>query len=191
MSHKPGKHLDGVNNLEALRWRCVCDEHTGCWHYRTARGRAIERGERQHQRLQVWVYGQGKMTVTRAAYLLQHGKLPQQGLVVVRTCESHDCANPAHMRVVSRATNAKRQGVAPGEATPAQLAALRARAERVRKLTPELRQWLVESGQSTYDAAHGLGISQSVAAYHRRTYVPASVFALGKAANNAQLRRSA
>lgn len=184
MPHDTGAHLDGVNSVESLRWRCVCDAHTGCWHLRTANGKAI--GEGEHGRLRVWVYGHGKMTATRAAWMLQHGKMPAPGLVVRRTCDSHDCANPAHMAAVTRATLAKRNAIRPGEANAAQLAALRARAERVRKITPELKLWLVESAQSTYDAAHGLGVSQSVAAAHRRAYVPASVFALGHSAAGAR-----
>lgn len=173
MAHQFGANIGGISNIEGLRMRCFCDEHSGCWHLRTARGRPMPTARVQR----VWVHGVGHVTATRGAWLLHSGQTPPKRHVVARKCDSYDCVNPEHLGCISRATHSRKTAPKKGESTPAQRAALAIAVERQRKLTPELRQWLMESQQSSAAAAHGLGIASSRAAELRRRLPSASVFA--------------
>lgn len=175
MPHQ-GAYLGSVRSVEDLRGRCVCDAHTGCWHLRSASGRVSANG----RPTRVWVHGHVEsMSAPRAAYLLSRGKAPLKGMVAYRSCDSGDCANPEHIKATPRAVFTRmRQAVRPGEATVAQLQALRKGTAKHAVLTPELKAWLIESSQSHSDAAHGLGMSVSRVAEVRRKAVPSNVFIL-------------
>jgi hypothetical protein len=183
MSHAHGAHLDGVRNIKGIRLRCVCQDN-GCWSFRTARGKMMPKGRRHV----VWLFGRGPVSVPRAVWELKTGQTIPEGWRAFRTCDSYDCANPKHIdagppsdygkaltaRGVFKvnATNARRIGLAQS------------------KLTPELRQWAVESTQSATKAAHGLGVGKSIVATARKRQrdlwqrSAPSVFAYAQAANN-------
>ncbi len=157
-----GRYLGGVRTLEDLRARCVIDRRTGCWHFRKPRtGRPFRQGER----LCVHVHGLGKITVTQAAARLADPdfRLPA-GHRQVRTCGSHDCANPAHMVLMSfaQSLHTAKNRLGPIWNTLQTVGSTRAvRMRQSTKLTPELAAWCRESPQSSADAAHGLGIAKS------------------------------
>lgn len=108
----------------------------------------------------VWLFGGRTTTATRAAWELAHGFVPPDDLVVCRTCDSHDCVNPAHLKLMSR-TKAVKLQFERGRFDPAKLVLNAKRASRKQaKLTDELRTWLYESPQNGVEVAHALGISQ-------------------------------
>lgn len=145
----------------------------------------------------VWVYAVGPMTATRAMWQFHTGKPVPPDRVVLRRCESFDCVNPAHLRCGKRADVVRLQskrGRFKTERCRKQRQAARA---KMAKLTPELRQWAVESPQTGVAAAHGLGVAQQTvaairsAAAKRRQAGVCSIFALGDAMNVGSLRRAA
>lgn len=180
MRHAHGTHLDGIASVEDLRQRSVVDEESGCWHLRTARGKPLPRGDRHV----IWVHGIGHITATRAAWLLSRpGKTLRNGWICFRNCDSYDCVAPSHISSGNRGTWFRHIKASGKARTPAKLAAVAALPKSTQKLTPELRQWLIESQQSGVDAAHALGITQSrancIRAEHRKaqaTRPAASVF---------------
>jgi len=180
MAHDHGAYLGGVRDVESMRQRCVCDEHTGCWHMRSARGRNLV-GKRQI----VWVHGVGAMTVTRAMWLFAHGEAPPANRVVARKCESQDCVRPEHLALMPRKALVRVQVKRGSFDTPKARESRRRAGERRRVVTAELRVWLIESTQSGVQAAHGLGITQARAnlirqeARQRLPSAACSVFAYG------------
>lgn len=159
MGNKVGDFLGGVRSLADLKLRCYVDAETGCWHLRTGHGRRLNAGDRQR----VHVHRVGTMTAGRAAYYLQHGKMPPEGHVVWHAhCSSHDCVRPGHLSCDPRAVST----AAFHRELPAPLA--QARAERCRrngrrqaKVCAEVRSWIVESAQTTEAIAHATGLAKS------------------------------
>ena len=192
MTHAKGSRLHSVHDADSLRMRCVCDAHTGCWHFRKADGKPHARGETP----KVWLYGGTYATPTRAMWAFHTGKPVQSHLVVYRNCDSLDCINPTHLRCATRAVatryRTRRAGVSKNS-----LANLRAATHQRSKLTAELRTWALESSQSGSEVAHVLGMSQGRINFIRqqaRRRLPtaaASIFALGAAMNAPHMRRSA
>ena len=187
MAHAFGTNLGSICSVETMRLRCVCDAHSGCWHLRKANGGPMPRG---HQT--VWIYGGRYMTPTRAMWELVRGKPVPKGRIVWRKCDSYDCVNPKHLRIGSKRDEVRFNAKRGAFSSTAQIAAVRAAALANRKITTELRQWLVESPQTGVDAAHGLGISQGRAnairqEMRRRVMTSASsIFAVGDAMNEPQ-----
>lgn len=182
MSHKPGANIGGVMSIDCIHGRCVVDLDTKCWHFRTARGRPMPRDKTQR----LWVYGVGVTTVTRATWALHTGQPIPSGMVVSRTCESYDCANPAHLRCWPKSAEGahlSRIGRYKGNIRRVSANTINSRPQA--KLTHELAQWARESGQTIKAAAHGLGVASSVVGYIRRgeawrTGAPsASIFSMG------------
>lgn len=180
MTHAKGTRLDGIASLEDLRQRCVIDDETGCWHLRTARGKALPRGERHV----LWLHGIGHATATRAAWLLSRpGQTLRAGWICFRRCESYDCVAPEHISAAGRKAWGKHMSASGKSSTPAKLAAVARLPKVFQKLTPELKAWLLESSQSGSEAAHALGITQgranAIRAVHRKAQAArpaASVF---------------
>lgn len=157
MSHTKGTRLDGIATLEDLRQRCVIDEDTGCWHLRTARGRMLP----QDSRHVIWVFGIGHTTATRASWLLAHpGRMLHNGRVCYRSCDSYDCVAPAHVVSGSRKAWGAHMARSGKAVTAAKSKANQQGRRSTWKLTPELKQWLLESPQTGIDVAHALGITQ-------------------------------
>lgn len=157
MTHAKGTRLDGIATLEDLRQRCVVDEETGCWHLRTARGRALP----QDQRHVLWVFGIGHVTATRAAWMLAHpGRQLHNGRVCFRSCDSYDCVAPDHIVSGSRKAWGAHMARSGKAVTAAKSQANRHGRRSTWKLTPELKQWLLESPQTGIEVAHALGITQ-------------------------------
>lgn len=183
MSHAQGTRLDGITTIDDLRERCVIDEDSGCWHLRSARGRALPK----NQRHVIWVHGQGHVTATRAAWLLSHpGRTLPARWCCYRRCESYDCVCPDHVIGGTRKMWGVHMAKTGKAVTPARTHAARTGRRSTWKLTPELKQWLIESPQSGSEVAHALGITQGRANVIRateranRAAMPAtSVFALG------------
>ncbi len=187
--HAPrrAKARDAIGTIHDLHGRCVIDKDTGCWHLRTAYGREIETKPGRVPR--VWVYGKGATTATQAAWELKHHQPVPEGRVVYRTCCSKDCIAPHHLKLGTRKGMGgflARTGRLRGD--PSRVEVNRRNAAGHTKLTPELRQWLIESPQSGVDAAHGLGVSQGRVntlrqEYRKRAALAApSIFAVGDSA---------
>jgi len=158
VSHKHGAHVDGIDSLEALRLRCVCDSDSGCWHLRTARGRLMPR-DRVHR---VWVFGRGAMTATRAAWMLAGKPEPARRQVVYRSgCDSFDCVAPEHLRCGSRKQAMQAAFRLEKFETAPRREAVRVLGKARQVITAELRLWLVESSQRGPAVAHALGVSLS------------------------------
>lgn len=166
MPRKDGAYLGSVCDIETLRGRCVVDKHTECWHFRSPRGRPMTKDRAQT----VWVFGRGKMTVTRAAWLLRTKRLPSKGQVVHRTCESFDCANPWHM-TCGTVQQAIQSGFRRGFFnTESRAAATRVFCQAQRKLTEEMLAWMLESPQTGADIAHAFDVSASRVRFLRRRF---------------------
>jgi predicted XRE-type DNA-binding protein len=165
-----------------MRLRCVCDDDSGCWHLRSARGRPLV-GRRQI----VWVHGRGTMTPMRAMWLFATGEEAPQDKVVARKCDSRDCVNPEHLQVIKRQALVRRQHKQGIFNTPQHREAARRTAIARRVITEELRRWIVESSQSGVAVAHALGVTQSrvnaIRQHMRQRLLQAapSVFAFGAA----------
>jgi len=157
VSHAKGTRLDGIATLEDLRQRCVVDEESGCWHLRTARGRALP----TDQRHTIWVFGIGHVTATRAAWLLSRpGRELRSGWVCFRRCESYDCVAPDHVKAGTRQAWGAHLARSGKAVTTAKAQANQHGRRSTWKLTPELKQWLLESPQTGVDVAFPLGITQ-------------------------------
>lgn len=185
MSHKHGANIGGAKSLACIHGRCVVDSDTGCWHFRTARGRPMPR-DKVHR---LWVWGEGAKPLTRAVWAFHTGYPVPKGLVVSRVCESYDCANPAHLRCWRKSDEGQHlrsTGRFKGRAN--RIAANTNNAKPQAKLTHELAQWARESGQPIVAAAHGLGVVPSVVGNIRRgkswrvALPSASVFSIGGSA---------
>lgn len=157
MSHAHGTRLDGIATLEDLRQRCVVDEETGCWHLRTARGRPLPKDVRHV----LWVFGAGHVTATRAAWMLSKpGRTLPNGWICYRRCESYDCVAPNHVIAGTRKAWGAHMARTGKAVTSAKAQANRVGRRHTWKLTPELKQWLLESPQSGVQVSYALGISQ-------------------------------
>lgn len=209
MPHAFGANIGGIDSVEAMRLRCVCDDHSGCWHIRNASGGAYKPGDR----MMVWLYGGATYTATRAMWLLAKGVVPPADRLVFRACDSHDCVNPLHLRLGTRREAVRAAAKRGAYSSPKQKANARKAASCKRKATDELRVWLIESSQTGVDIAHAMGMSQGRVnlirqqARARLGTASASVFAMGaamgaqcdadakvariKAANGATMRRAA
>jgi hypothetical protein len=158
MAHKHGTNLGGIRTLEDLRQRCVIDADTGCWHLRTARGRAMP-VDKVHR---VWssTYGQS-VSVTRLAWELKAQRTPAAHKVVSRVCTSYDCINPAHLKCWSKADEGAFLAKTGRVATASKRIANKISGQRRSRLTPELRTWLMESTQSNVEVGRCLGVAHS------------------------------
>lgn len=175
MGAKLGSHLGAVNSVEMLRLRCYCPDGDACWHLRSARGRPMPR-DRSHT---LNVYGHGKITIGRAVWFLLKGEFPKSDRVVYRTCDSYDCANPAHFKCGRR--EAYLRLAAKRDWSPAKLAPLTESRLRRTKATPEIRKWIAESLQPASEIAKALGMSKGRIEAIRREMLKrpaASVFQL-------------
>lgn len=190
-----GRHLGGIDSIEALRLRCVCRDDDDCWHYRSAHGKPMKRGAAH----KVFVYGHGSMTVGQAIWLLQNGAKLSRKKTNYRTCDSYDCANPEHFKAGARATYVRR-AMKDKPVTAERRAPLMAHSLSITKATKELRQWIAESPQGGPDIAHALDMSRGNVNRIRREMRarPASVFHLGasthkrtRSANSPSLQEAA
>lgn len=195
MSHEPGTYLGGIRDLGSLMGRCYCDPQTQCWHFRTARGRAMPKSNRTHA---VWVTGRGSVSVTRVAYEFATGKEVPDGMMVFRACSSYDCINPKHLRLGTSAELGRlitEQGRYKGQIH--RLVAARQNGAKRRKISAEMRVEIVRSTESGIAVARRLGLSSSIVyrireqARQSATLGVSSIFALGQAAANAGARAAA
>ncbi len=174
-----GTCLGGIRTLEDVRQRCVITPDSDCWHFRTPNGKPLGRGVGYEIRV-----GEQRLTVTKASWLLSGRGEPINGRVIYRCCESHDCANPEHLKCGYRKAlqrHLRSTGAYSPDALARTFSALRKSRVQPTKMTPELHQWLAESTQNSCEAGHGLGLNKSYAARLRREMRkrPNSVFALG------------
>ena len=81
--------MSGIRTIEDLMARCWVDEDTGCWHFR---GR-----QRCDNRPCMWFPPLGKVVALGTAIgYLRTGERPGKGVLWRCTCQTTDCANPAH-----------------------------------------------------------------------------------------------
>jgi hypothetical protein len=48
------------------------------------------------------------VTAHRAAWAVEHGREPEEGMVIDHLCRNHGCVNPSHLELVSNQTNIMR-----------------------------------------------------------------------------------
>lgn len=188
MPAKLGDHLGAVNSVETLRMRCYCPEHDDCWHLRSARGKPMQIGV-VHQ---INVYSKGKITIGRAVWFLLKGEMPKSDRVVYRTCESYDCANPAHFKC-GRREAALRQAAKNGYSA-AKLVPLIEATRRRTKATAEVRKWIFESPLKAAEIAQQLGLSAGRVNAIRREMAAkpvTSVFQMGARLGIKEMRKAA
>jgi hypothetical protein len=182
MPVKHGAYLGSVRCIDSLRDSCVIGLG-GCWHLRSPRGKPMTIAAACHQ---VWVHGIGKISATKAAWLLKHGKSPAAGLIVFRACESYDCVNPSHLRCGTRqecGEHLTATGRLKGKSRS--LAANRQGARSRRKLTDEQASLIRSSDESARVMAARFGLSMTTindirrGRRYRDLVSGASVFALG------------
>ena len=165
MPHAHGAYLGGIRTVEDLRKRCRVDSFSGCWHW----GLAIVQGSPSVHFKTPDTGLKMKMRGRKAALYLHRGQdLPAGHMAwAVVDCKSSDCVNPAHCRSGTKAQwgqTMARSGQWRG--MPSKLLAAR-KAAKVRwanhLLTPEQRQEIRESTESTYSLAARMGVSQFTA----------------------------
>lgn len=89
--------MSGIHTVDDLRQRCVVDEDTSHWHWRgaTNAGRYIS----------LWLPAlRRSVSIGVAICWLTTGQHANRGHVWHRTCGEIDCANPAHFRRGTRAS---------------------------------------------------------------------------------------
>lgn len=99
MSNK-GKTFDQtIQTLDGLKGRCVIDDMTGCWIFRSGESAKLPRVYIVHP-----VTGQKIVTTcTKAAWLLAgHGEPPKGKIVYRAVCLCERCVNPEHMEAATQ-----------------------------------------------------------------------------------------
>lgn len=183
MSYRPKSDCGGVRTLADLYGRCVIDapEDGTCWHLRAADGEPLP-ADKRHV---LWSPADDKhVTATRLAWRLGRPERPlRDGWRVWRCCASYDCVNPAHLMHGSGKVEGRWRARKGKPVSDRFLAGCRRSAAARSVLTPELRQWLLESTQSHTDVAHALGVSRrraqqlrARATSQRLRLPPASIF---------------
>lgn len=154
MPHTKGTHLHGVRTLEDLRQRSVIDED-GCWHFRRAGGQPL-RTDRPHV---VWFHpARMAVSLTRLAWELAHGYRAPENLKVVRTCDSFDCCNPAHLMPKTHARHGYDLARSGALKTPSKQRAARETGEKNRKVTPEAIAEMARSSATAAELAARYGV---------------------------------
>lgn len=160
MSYYPKSDCGGVRTLADLRGRCILDapEDGTCWHLRQADGKPLPTDKRHV----LWSPEDGKhVTATRLAWRLGRPDKPlREGWRVWRCCSSYDCVNPEHLKHGSSQAEAQWRKRQNKPVSQKFMEGCRRSAAARCLLTPELRQWLLESSQNHTEAAHALGISR-------------------------------
>lgn len=160
MTTKQGDYLGGIRCLETLRDRCVVRSGDDCWHLRMPRtGMAMP----QDQRHSVHVHGVGRISATRAAWLLAHGSLPASRVYVARGCGSYDCVNPQHLYLTTAGELLRRSQslMSPEMWRAKHRAGSIEEGKRRRKLTKEQVLFIRNSPKSASQCARELGIAAS------------------------------
>lgn len=98
------------------------------------------------------------MSATRAVWELAHGHQMQAGRRAMRTCDSYDCANPAH---ISALRESQAMALQAGRRTRARDEQLRRLHHSRRALNAEQVRAILSSDESTRAAALRFGVSQS------------------------------
>lgn len=162
MGHPHGKYLGSIRTIADVRERCVIDGD--CWHLRTAHGRPQPKDRVQR----IWVHGKGHASATRAIWELAHGIRMSKGRRAVRTCDSYDCANPAHIKAL---THSEAQAFLIGrwaDMTQPRKVQL-ARIQRAnRRLTAEQLAEIRHGTESAYALAKKFGCSPTTICAARR-----------------------
>lgn len=95
-SNVPRK-LGGVRSVDDIKDRCVIDDITGCWAWRAARD------SNGAPSLQLPALGRVVSLGVAIGFFLT-GAAPAPGVVWHCTCETRQCANPAHRKAGNRST---------------------------------------------------------------------------------------
>lgn len=91
------RQAGGVRTLADIKDRCVVDDITGCWHWRSARD------SNGVPNMQLPALGR-VVSLGVAIGTLTTGQPPARGVVWHCTCETRQCANPAHRRAGTRSS---------------------------------------------------------------------------------------
>jgi hypothetical protein len=165
MAHAKGAYLGSVRSVADVRLRCVVDPgDDGCWHLRTAHGRAQPR-DRVHR---LCLYGHGPMSATKAVWQLDRGRVMPQGRRAVRMCASYDCGNPAHIKALTHAEAQRRIVGAGGDLSPSRRLQLRVLQSQRRRLTAEQLHEIRNSSATAVALARSFGCSPTTVTAVRR-----------------------
>lgn len=172
-----GANLGGIRSLADIRARCYVDRSSGCWHWRLSTD-----GQGNPS---LWLPGLRKRTSLGVAIaFLATGKPPERGHCWHVTCDTLNCANPAH-----RAEGTRRQQMARFAGQPiglAHKARIVARRQASSRLAPEVIAEIRTSCEPLKEVCARHGVSHSHA-WRIRTgrawpQLGASVFNLGRMA---------
>jgi len=186
MAHAHGAYLGSVRSIADVRLRCVVDaaDARGCWHLRTAHGRALPRGKAYR----LWVHGRGAISAPRAVWELDRGMSMPRGRRAVRMCESYDCGNPAHIKALTH-SEAQRHIVGTQEDMTAPRRAQLLTLHRARRrFTEEQLRLIRQSPASSAALARELGCSATTVASvragrsYRDSWAPAASLRLMRVA---------
>jgi hypothetical protein len=176
----------GVRAISDLLDRCrVVD---GCWHWADGRD--------GNGRPSLWLPALGRrVTLGTAICVLRTGKPPAKGVVWHCTCDTPNCANPAHRKAGTRSSQMLAAGIQRDAVTRARIAAgKRARSN----LTDDAVRAIRASGETLHVLAARHGITPSYASQIRRGQrrrefcaAGASIFNLGISAAAATARDGA
>ena len=158
MSHPRGTYLGGVRSVECLRQRSSIDEVTGCWHWRLSCCEGAARVWMRHPET-----GEPyRTTGPNAAVLLERGRMLPKGKKGYRKCESLDCVNPEHVKVMTRAEHgAWVAALGLWKNKPNRILANRANKRKHAKLDVEKARAIRASAATQVELAKVYGVPQS------------------------------
>lgn len=125
--------------IEDIKCRCHSSEPGECWEWRST---FLENGRRPviAKRIDADKGRINKQFYARhVAMWISRGAKPELGLfrAIVTTCENDRCVNPAHLKVVSRSTVARKVGASGAFSTPAHRMKVAKGRRRASKLSEE------------------------------------------------------
>lgn len=159
MSHAFGTDLGGIRTVNDLRDRCHVDDITGCWIWKHAAPQGVPHVHFVHPVRKVRTTAKGR----RASLIIASGHDLPRGHVAWRKACCHEdlCVNPAHACSGTKAEWGKwltKTGAVKN--LPSKSAgAKRAWDRRGRKITPEMRQIILNDPASNEKLAKRLGVS--------------------------------
>jgi len=166
--------VSGIHTIEDLKLRCVVDELTGCWHWKS--------GVTSAGMPSFWFPPIGRYTTAGVALCwFATGKEPRPGKVWHRTCDSLDCCNPSHRKEGTRKSQMLNAAITR---TPLQKARIAMTHRSKSKLSEEAVQEIRESSEPLKVMAEKYSIDLSHAArirnmQARKPIGGASIFNLG------------
>lgn len=160
MSNKGKTFAGTIRSLEDLRSRCVINDETGCWVFRSGEKYGAPRAYFTHpgtgDKL-VW-------TATKVAWIMAGNPEPAKGVKVYRyQCMAECCVNPDHLRAgTSKQIGAciTRHGKHIGR--PERIAVNTRNARKRSSLTPEIVREIRASNEGNTELGRRMGIPHNI-----------------------------